>query len=119
MLTLADVPPLSEDKGRIYFYTLPKLWQVSLFAQVRLEGEPIGKPIPGRFFFRDVDPGTYEFTIRTEVLRKCVLSISAGETRSIRISAGIGWLTGRFRLELVAAETAQKEMYGLMLIENR
>lgn len=108
--------PLPEDQGRIYFYRLAKLWGAGLYPKIRLNGEAIGKPIAGRFFLKDVEPGTYEITIRTEVLRKLVLTISAGQTRHVRISAGLGWLTGRFRLELVAPETAQTEMKELMFI---
>ena len=105
---------LAEDKGRIYFYRLAKLWGAGLYPKIRLNGEAIGKPIAGRFFFKDVDPDTYEITIRTEVLRRLVLTISAGQTRHVRISAGLGWLTGRFRLELVSPETAEAEIKELM-----
>jgi hypothetical protein len=109
-------PPLAEGKGRIYFYQLAKLWEASLFFKVRLDGKAIGKPIPGRFFFNDVDPGTYEISIRTEVVRRLVLRVAAGQTLYVRISMGFGWLVGRFRLELVTPETARAEMRELMLI---
>ena len=108
-------PPLAEDKGRIYFYRLAKVWGAGLYPKIRLDGAPIGKPMAGRFFFKDVDPGTYEITIRTEVLRKLVLRIAAGQTQYVRISVGFGWLIGRFRLEFVTAETARAEMRELTL----
>lgn len=108
-------PPLAKAKGRIYFYRLAKIWGAALYPRIRLNGETIGKPIAGRFFFKDVDPGTYEIAIRTEVLRKLVLTISAGQTQYVRISVGFGWLIGRFRLELVTPEAAEPEMRELML----
>src|SRR5918996_5986506 len=85
-------PPLAENKGRIYWYSPAKLWHAALFAKIRLNGEPIGKPVPGRFFFKDIDPGTYEMTIRTEVSRKCMINIAGGQTMYVRMSAEPGWL---------------------------
>ena len=111
-------PPLAKDKGRIYFYRLAKVWGAALYPKIRLNGEAIGKPISGRVFFEDVDPGTYEITIKTEVLRKLVITISAGQTQYIRISVGLGWLIGRFRLEFVAPEIAKTEMQELMLARD-
>lgn len=115
MMTAVPSPsPPAGNKGRIYVYRLAKLWGAGLCPRIRLDGESIGKPVAGRFFFRDVDPGTYELTVRTEVVRRLALTISAGQTRYVRVSAGLGWLTGRFRLELVAPETAEAEMRELM-----
>lgn len=108
-------PPLPPDKGRIYVYRPAKLWGAGLWPRIRLDGEPIGKPIAGRFFFKDVAPGTHEITIRTEVSRRLVLAIAAGQARHVRVSARLGWLIGRFRLELVAPATAEAEMQELML----
>lgn len=116
MIGIMPTPsPLAEDKGRIYFYRLAKVWGAGLHPKIRLNGKAIGKPMAGRFFFKDVTPGTYEITIRTEVLRKLVLRIAAGQTRYVRISVGFGWLIGRFRFELVAPETAGTEMRELLL----
>lgn len=108
-------PPPAGDRGRIYFYRLAKLWGAGLYSTIRLDGEAIGKPIAGRFFFKDVDPGTHEITIRTEVRCRLVLTVLAGQTRHVRISAGYGWLIGRLRLELVASGTAETEIRELML----
>jgi hypothetical protein len=108
-------PPPDKDKGRIYFYRLAKLWGAALYPRIRLNGEKIGRPIAGRFFFRDVDPGTYEIAIKTEVLRRLVLTISAGQTKYVRVSVGFGWFIGRFRLEAVAPAAAETEMGELTL----
>jgi hypothetical protein len=114
MLGVVHTPPsLPKDKGRIYFYRLAKVWGAALRPKIRLNGETIGRPLGGRFFFKDVDPGTYEIAIRTEALRKVVLTISAGQTQYVRMSVGFGWLIGRFRLEPVDSETGETETRGL------
>lgn len=119
MTNVLPVPsPLAEGRGRIYFYRLGNLWGAMLYPKVRLDGEVVGKTIAGRYFFKDVDPGTHEITIKTEVARKLTLPVAAGETRYVKVSVGMGWLIGRFRLEAIAFETAREEVRNLMLLED-
>jgi hypothetical protein len=83
-------PPLSLSLARIYFFreinwNAPMIW-----TPVSLNDRPAGNSEPGTYFFRDVEPGTYRITVRSQRIypnQFQTLTATAGGTYYVRIYA--------------------------------
>jgi Protein of unknown function (DUF2846) len=110
MPMLTDVPPVPSCKARIYFFRAAQLWGAVLQPQLLLDGSPVGRAVAARYFYKDVNPGFHEVTVRTLVTRRLCLDTEAGETTYIKFSVGFGWLIGSFRIEVIDPDVAREEM---------
>jgi Protein of unknown function (DUF2846) len=102
-------PSLGPDKARIIFYR----WQFPgpfFKPDIMLNGNKMGEAVAGRSFYLDLPPGSYEVKVSTEVERKATCRLDAGETKFVRIKAGLGVAVARFYPEPVDKETAMKDM---------
>jgi hypothetical protein len=82
-------------------------------AYIKLNGAVVGKAEPNGIFFVDRDPGNMEVITGSEVEKRLSFTVSAGETRYVRSSVGLGVLVYRIIPELVAEEEAKKEIADL------
>ena len=120
-----DLPPLAAGQGRIFFYRELGLYDPPDWTAVSLNGSQIGQSRPGAAFYRDVAPGTYEITVRSEGLypdqfKRVVLA--AGDTVFAKIHALRGYEESAtestevaFAVTIVDPAVAQGEMARLRL----
>jgi len=129
-------PAPPPDKARIYFYRLPAGSSTPIWTVVYLNGASVGDSSPGTYFWRDVPPGTYEITLRSQGKypgQFQTATARAGETLYVRIAsidyfdfAGGGLNLGggnvapggvsstpTFADQIVAPEQARREMARL------
>lgn len=112
------IPALGQDKGRIYFYRTKNLLGAAVSADVRVNGEVVGRSTRGSFFFVDRPAGAYEVVSSTETEKKLTFALSGGETKYVRTYVGMGVLVGRIIPELVNADEAEKAMADLAYVES-
>jgi hypothetical protein len=108
-----SIPAIAPGNGRIYFYRDSSMFGAAVSAEIRLNGEVVGRSTRGGFFLVDRPPGTYEVATATEVERILSFTLEAGETRYVKTSVSMGALVGRVTPELVDAEQAVGELAGL------
>ena len=108
-----SIPAVEPGTGRIYFYRDSSIVGAAVQPEIRLNGEVVGRSIPGGFFYVDRAPGTHEVTTATEVERGLSFTLEAGETRYVKTSVSMGVLVGRVTPELVEPEQAAGELAGL------
>jgi hypothetical protein len=106
-------PRLTPDKGRIYFYRSGSIAGVAVQPEIRLNNEPVGRAVPGGFFFVDRLRGNYEASTTTEVETKLAFALTGGETKYIRISITPGFFAGHMQFELVNKPDAEAELASL------
>ncbi|MBI3414508.1 MAG: DUF2846 domain-containing protein [Verrucomicrobia bacterium] len=105
----SSIPPVSQVKGRIYFYRTAVLG-AAIQPKVKLNGETIGTAKPKGFFYVDRDPGNYEVETTTEVKRKLSLTLDKGMVRYVRLNIAMGFFAGHVYPELVEDATGEKEI---------
>lgn len=101
--------PMPQDSGRIYIYRTSFLGG-AVQPEVKLNGEVIGKAVPGGFFYADRPAGKYEVLTSTEVDRKLSFTLDKGETRYVRLDISIGFFVGHVYPELVEPSVGSKEI---------
>lgn len=100
---------LSADKGRIYIYRTA-IMGAAVQPEVKLNGEVIGKAVPGGFFYVDREPGNYEILTSTEVDRKLSFTLDEGQKRYVRLNISMGFFVGHVYPELIDPQTGEKEI---------
>lgn len=113
---VSNIPSISGDNGRIYFYRKSVFFGDGLRPPIFLNGEKVGEPIPDGFFFLDRAPGDYEVTTSTEVERKLSFELVEGEEKFVRFSITMGVIVGHVYPELVDKAEALKELEGMHYI---
>ena len=114
----AVAPRLAPDKGRIYFYRSGSIVGVAIQPEIKLNNEPIGRAVPGGFFFVDRPRGSYEVSTATEVETKLAFALTSGETKYIRISISPGVFAGHMQFELANKPAAEAELASLNRTET-
>lgn len=108
-----SLPTLAADQGRIYFYRTPFTFGGAVTAEIRLNGQPVGRSQRGSFFYVDRPAGNYEVSTSTEVERKLTFALAPGETKYVRTYVSFGVLVGRVVPELMNAAEAEADMADL------
>jgi hypothetical protein len=103
---------LPTGKARIFLYRSTSLG-AGIQPEIKLNGAVVGKAEPNGIFFVDRDPGNMEVVTSSEVEKKLTFTVSAGETRYVRLGVGLGVLVYRIIPELVAEDEARKEIAEL------
>jgi len=87
---LAQPAPPPPDQARICFYRLPAGSGTPIWTAVYLNGRHVGDSGPGSYFWRDVPPGRYEVTLRSQGKypgQFQAATARAGETVYVRIAS--------------------------------
>lgn len=113
------IPALKTDMGRIYFYRDDSLFGAAIQPSIRLNNEIVGVSKPGGFFYVDAKPGKHEAICATEVTRKAVFTLEAGQTRYIKTSVGLGIIAGRVYPELVENSLGESEVMQIVYIGDQ
>lgn len=100
---------LVPEEGRIYIYRTA-VHGAAVQPEVKLNGEVIGRAVPGGFFYVDRTPGNYVILTSTEVDRKLSLVLTKGETRYVRLNVSMGFFVGHVYPELVEPAVGEKEI---------
>jgi len=82
--------PPSPDKARVFFYRLPPQGGTMIWTAVYLNGEHVGDSGAGSYFWRDVPPGSYEITLRSQGTlpgQFQTATVRAGDTVYVRITS--------------------------------
>jgi hypothetical protein len=114
----STIPALSPDQGRIYFYRTTSMLGAAVSADLRLNGDVVGRSQRGAFFYVDRPAGNYEVASSTETEKKLSFALDAGETKYVRTYVGVGVVVGRIVPELVNADEASKEMDNLAYVQS-
>lgn len=108
-----SIPPVSGDKGRIYFYRSSTMLGGAITSDIRLNDRVVGRSVRGSFFFVDEAPGNYTVSTATEVERQLTLTLAAGETKDVQTSVSFGVLVGRINSILASPNDAIAEIAEL------
>jgi len=111
-----SIPPLSPDKGRIFFYRSDTMFGAAITSNIKLNGKVVGRSERGSFFYVDQAPGNCVVSTSTEVERALTFTLAAGETRYVHTSVSLGVLVGRINATLENAANATAEIAGLHYI---
>lgn len=114
----STIPAVGKDQGRIYFYRTASMLGAAVTADLRLNGDVVGRSTRGSFFFVDRPAGNFEVATSTETEKKVTFALSDGETKYVRTYVGMGLFVGRIIPELVNADQADKEMADLAYVES-
>ena len=111
----ATIPSIEDNRGRIYFYRSRTMFGAAVQADIRLNGEVVGKSIPGGFFYVDTPPGDYTVSCATKAKRTVTFTLATGETRYVRTHVAMGLFVGRLHPivedEMHAHKTLVKASY--------
>jgi len=106
-------PTVPADQGRIYFFRSSNPFGSGIQPSVMLNGEKVGDPQPGGFFFVDRAPGNCEVNLTTEVDKKLTFTLEPRQEQYVRMSVGLGVIVYRVYPELVDKKTGEEELKGL------
>lgn len=107
------IPPVPPSKGRIYFMRADTMLGAAVTADIRLNGNVVGKSERGSFFYVDQDPGKCTVATSTETEKLLTFVLGRGETKYVRTRVSMGLLVGRISSELVAPDVAKAEIAEL------
>lgn len=105
---VSQIPTVQPNVGRIFFYRDRSMAGALIQADIKLNGEVVGRSVPGGVFYVDKPPGNYEVTCTTEAQRSVTFTLAAGEVRYVRTKIAFGVLVGRLHPVLEDEEQAQK-----------
>jgi len=108
-----SIPPVSGDKGRVYFFRADTMLGAAMTSDIRLNDRVVGKSERGSFFYVDEAPGNYTVSTATEVERQLTFTLSAGETKYVQTSVSFGVLVGRINSILASPNDAKAEIANL------
>ena len=104
------IPALNAGQARIFVYRKGVMFGAAIQPKVKLNGERIGKTVPGGFFFVDRDPGDYKISSATEVEECVMLHLTEGQTNYVRMNIRMGIVEGRLVPELVDPRVGEKQI---------
>ncbi|WP_192579579.1 DUF2846 domain-containing protein [Achromobacter xylosoxidans] len=113
----AQIPPIPQGQGRIYFYQLHPNLVTTRQQKLRVNGVVVGRNKQGGFFFVDRPAGSYVVTSLYWTDSGVSFMLDAGQTRYVRVDVASNdgkTATGKAGLTLVdPPETAEFEMRRL------
>lgn len=111
-----SLPELREGEGRVFFFRENKGMGAGVRPDVRLNGEVVGAPQPGSFFFVDRPAGHYTAQARTEAESSVSFELAAGESVYVSLQIGMGLLVGRPQLMVHPAAMGEAALPQLAYI---
>lgn len=102
-------PPVASSNGRIYFYRTAMMG-AAVQPQVKLNGDVVGKAVPGGFFYVDRPAGDYTVVTETELKKTLTFHLDAGQVRYVRLDLSMGVFVGHVYGELVDPTEAQPQL---------
>jgi hypothetical protein len=103
------------DQGRIYFYRT-YMMGAAVQPSIYLNGEAVGKAVPGGFWYVDRPSGNYEVSATTEMENKLTFTLERAQTRYVRLDMSIGLFVGHVVPKLIdekdGAEEIQKTKFA-------
>jgi len=130
----ATIPSVPQGAARIYFYRWLEPYETLAATPAMLNGTPVGVTRIGTIFYRDVAPGRYTISVRSQGLypnQFKTVTIAAGQTMYVRIESLRTWVIcggsveggssscgDTFTVEIIDPAVAQAEMSGLQFIHG-
>jgi hypothetical protein len=112
----ASLPQLRPGEGRIFIFRENTAVGAGVRPDVRLNGEVIGTPQPGSFFFVDRPAGRYTASARTEAESTVEFEVGNGESAYVSLKIGMGLLVGRPHLAVLPAAAGAAALPSLAYI---
>jgi len=106
----AEIPPVPQSQGRIYFYRDGSPVGSAIQPPIYLNGDKVGKSVPGGFFYVDRQPGEYKVKTSTEVERILTFMLADQEKKYVRTKVSIGLIVGHVLPILEDEEEALKTL---------
>lgn len=112
-----EAPPASGN-GRIYIYRTAVLG-AAVQPDVKINGDVIGKAVPGGYFFVDRPAGNYQISTSTEVKRTLSLTLDPDQKRYVRLNISLGFFVGHVWPELIDNQVAEKEIEDCHYVKGK
>lgn len=98
----ATVAPIPAGEARIWFYRVFFPGDTIDTPAIALNGQTVGRAIPGQRFYRDVPPGFYHVTVETvgrDTGQAQNVSLAPGQNQVFAIQSSPNWVRfgGRFQ----------------------
>lgn len=110
------IPDVSPGNARVYFFRTAGFAGGGVRPEIRLNDDPVGKSVPGSFFYVDRPAGKYVAAVQTEVERTLDLALQTGQTVYVRSYVTPGVLVGHAQLELASPGDWEQLRTGLTYI---
>jgi hypothetical protein len=114
----SSLPQMRAGEGRVFFFRENTPVGAAVRPDVRLNGEVVGAPTPGSFFFVDGPAGRYTADARTESESTVQFDLGAGESAYVSLQINMGFLVGRPQLIVHAPVSGAAALTGLAYIGN-
>lgn len=111
----ASFPAQRSGEGRIFVYRELGMGG-AVQPEIKLNGQPVGAPEPGSFFFVDRPAGKYTASARTEVESSVDFTLVPGEATYVNLAITMGLLVGHPHLSVRAPAEAMAAIGGLAYI---
>ena len=111
--TASTMPALGPGQGRIFFYRSSSMLGAAVQPEVRLNGQVVGKSVPGGYFFIDRPAGSYVASASTETEKTASFTLDAGETKYLKTTPTFGVVIGRIEITIESAAAAKAELPSL------
>ena len=112
----SSIPALSADKGRVVIYRSEKLFGAGIQPAVLMDAKEVGQSTPGGWFFVDVDPGSHNISLTSEVEKKLSFAVNKGESKYVKLAVGLGVVVYRVYPELIDPLKAETDLTDLAYI---
>ena len=120
LISRDEIPSLSENRSRIYFYRTSMLFGSGMRPPIFLNGEKVGISSSGTAFYVDVDPGKYKVSIAKILYAGSKggvdFEVHENEVVYVRTWTGGSSLVGRTNAGVVSPEKAEKEIKDLRFL---
>jgi hypothetical protein len=114
--------------GRIYVYRENRFYDAQVWTAVSLNGGVVGSSAPGTVFYRDITPGRYVISARSDKLypdQARTVLVEPGKSVFARITAlpyygktALEWQGNTFVVEIMAPAVAQAQIGRLKLTQG-
>jgi len=115
-----EIPSLSENKSRIYFYRTRLFYGSGMKPPIFLNGNKVGISSSGTAFYVDADPGKYNVSVDRILYPgsagRVGFEVHENEVVYVRTWTGGSAFGGRTNVGVVSPETAEKEIKDLKFL---
>jgi len=117
--TEVNIPALNSGYGRIYFYRDSSFVGAAVTSKIKLNDKPVGKSVPGGFFYVDTKPGGMKVSCKTETTKTIQFLLESGDERYIRTRVSMGVFVGHITPHLEGKEEAAKTLHRCSYIGDK
>lgn len=110
--TTSAQQPIPAGKARVTVYR-PSVIGAAIQPEIKLDGEVVGKAVPRGYFQVITDPGQHVVSAQTEVEKRAIFNLAAGEEQFVRLEVKFGIVVARIQPVLVDALNALDEIAPL------